>query len=77
MVITNRFQVLTREKSPFRTLGSFSLSCRKPVEEINKNECFSKILPELPRENPIPVPRRLPDMDRLSKVMLSWIANSI
>gem|GEM_PF-1301648 len=76
MVITNRFQVLTREKLLFRTLGIPSL-CRKPVEEISKNEFFSKVVPVLPRENSKPVIKRFPDIDRLFRLISEWMANSI
>jgi len=76
MVISNRFQVLTREKSLFRTLCNPS-SLRKPDEEISKYEFFCKVVPVLPRENSNPVAKRFPDIDRLFRLISEWIANSI
>lgn len=77
MVISNQFQVLTREKLSFCPPESFSESCRYPDEESRKRVLFSKVIPQFSRENTIPVLKRLPDIDRVSKLMSSWIDNSI
>jgi len=76
MVITNRFQVLTKEKPLFRTLCIPS-SFRKPVDESNKNVFFCKLVPEVSNINSTPVAKRFPDIDRLLVVISEWIANSI
>ena len=76
MVISNRFQVLSREKSLFRTLLIPSL-CQKPVAASKNMVFFSKVVPQLSNKNSIPVARRFPDIDKLSRLISSWTATSI
>ena len=47
------------------------------MDEIRNNVFFSKVLPDVVNKKSNHVAKRLPDIDRLSKVILSDIANSI